>query len=181
VTAFIRARPDLFETTEDALRRGHAIACTPRSWERVSRLMTAVPDRRLRAIMIAGTVGEAPAAEFMLVADEIAATVRVEDMLSEGRRARRDLYPETLHGLTGLIYGLVGAANDRTLPTVIEIMADLRGLDSPVQRSLPLSELATFGFELLIRKALDNGWQQAFAGSEAYADYMQAREAAGLA
>ena len=43
VAAFIRTRPDLLETTEDSLRRGQMIACTPRSWTRVEgRIMDTV-------------------------------------------------------------------------------------------------------------------------------------------
>src|SRR6056297_4165688 len=77
VTAFVRTRPDLLETIEEALARGQMIAATPRSWERVSRIMHVVPDRRTRDIMVAGTVGEAIAADFATVADDIAATVQV--------------------------------------------------------------------------------------------------------
>ena len=47
VIAFIRTRPDLLDTNEAALRRGDMIACTPRSWARVSALMQALPDRAL--------------------------------------------------------------------------------------------------------------------------------------
>ncbi|ETX29368.1 AAA family ATPase [Roseivivax isoporae] len=180
VCAFLRARPDLFETGEAALRRGETIACTPRSWERVSAIVGAVRDRRLRDTMVAGTVGEAAAAEFALVADDIAASVAVDEMLAASRRDRRTLYPDTLHGLTALVYALVGAADARRLDAAIEVMADIRRLDSPAQAALPLAELATFGFELLIRKALDHGWQEAFARSEAYADHARARQAAGL-
>ncbi|MGP1357142.1 AAA family ATPase [Roseicyclus sp.] len=180
VAAFLRARPDLLETTEDALRRGHAIACTPRSWTRVSRIMAAVPDRSARAVMIAGTVGEAAAAEFALIADEIEASVRVAEMLETPRRDRTELYPPTLHGLTALIYGLTGAVDERSLPAAIEILADMRRLDSPAFRALPLSELASFGFELLIGRALERGWQEVFARSDAYADYARERESVGL-
>ena len=184
VVTFIRTRPDLLETTEDALRRGQMIACTPRSWARVSAILTAVPDRRLRDVMIAGTVGEAAAAEFILIADEIAATVQVADMIEAAPRRRLDMYPPTMHGLTALVYGLVSSADARTLPTVIEIMAELRQLAGLRREEafarLPLGELATYGFELLIRKALDNGWQQAFLASPSYADYAAERRAAGL-
>jgi hypothetical protein len=180
VAAFLRSRPDLLETTEESLRRGHAIACTPRSWTRVSQIMQAVPDRSARQVMIAGTVGEAAAAEFVLIADEIEASVQVAEMLETPRRDRAELYPATLHGLTALIYGLVGAVDERTLPAGIEILADMRHLDSPAFRALPLSELASFGFELLIGRALEKGWQEAFAHSDAYADYAREREAAGL-
>ncbi len=184
VITFIRTRPDLLETTEDALRRGQMIACTPRSWARVSTILFAVADRRLRDVMIAGTVGEAVAAEFILIANEIAATVQVADMIEAGPRKRVAMYPPTMHGLTALMYGLISAADQPTLAVVIDIMAELRQLSAlrpePAFARLPLGELATYGFELLIRKALDNGWQQSFATSSAYATYAAERKAAGL-
>jgi MoxR-like ATPase len=184
VVTFIRTRPDLLETTEDALRRGQMIACTPRSWARVSAILTAIPDRRLRDVMIAGTVGEAAAAEFILIADEIASTVQVAGMIAAGPRRRAEMYPATMHGLTALVYGLVSSADAATLPTVIDIMAELRQLAGlrrdEVFARLPLGELATYGFELLIRKALDRGWQQAFLTSPSYAAYAAERRAAGL-
>jgi hypothetical protein len=174
-------RPDLLETTEDALRRGHTIACTPRSWTRVSRILHSVPDRAARQVMIAGTVGEAAAAEFALIADEIEASVQVAGMLAAPRGERAEMYPQTLHGLTALIYGLIGTVDEATLPAGIEILADMRGLSSdPKHRALPLSELASFGFELLIGRALEKGWQDVFARSDAYADYARDREAVGL-
>jgi hypothetical protein len=90
------------------------------------------------------------------------------------------MYPDTLHGLTALIYGLIGAVDEATLPAGIEILADMRGLSTPKHRALPLSELASFGFELLIGRALEKGWQDVFARSDAYADYAREREAVGL-
>jgi hypothetical protein len=180
VAAFIRTRPDLLETTEASLRRGQIIACTPRSWTRVSQIMAAVPDRALRHVMISGTVGAAPAAEFALLADEISATVQIEAMLATPRADRAALYPGTLHGLTALVYGLVGAVTLDTLPAAIEILADLRNLKDGAGRGLPIADLATFGFELLIGRAMEKGWADVFATSEAFADYAAERQAAGL-
>jgi len=184
VIAFIRTRPDLLETTETAIRRGETIACTPRSWARVATILTAVPDRSLRNIMIAGTVGEAAAAEFALVADDIAATVQVAAMLAATPKARLAMYPATMHGLTALVYGLVTTADAATLPAAIDILAEVRRLgtlrDDAVFARLPLAELCTHGFEMLIRRALDCGWQQAFLTSPAYAAYAAERRAAGL-
>lgn len=177
VAAFIRSRPDLLETTDAALRRGDTIACTPRAWTRVSSIMSAMADRATRQIMIAGTVGEAAAAEFALIADEIEAAVQVDAMLVANRADRLSMYPQTLHAITAMIFGLVGSVDEARLPAGIEILKDLSGLRV---KNLPTAELATFGFELLIARAMDEGWQATFAGSEAYAEYARDRAAAGL-
>jgi hypothetical protein len=103
--------------------------------------------------------------------------VQVADMLVASRRDRAALYPSTLHGLTALIYGLVAMADDKTLPTAIEVMADIATLP---HRTMPLAELTAFGFELLIRKGLNNGWQAVFAASPAYRDYAAGRAEVGL-
>jgi MoxR-like ATPase len=183
VMAFIRIRPDLLETTEAALRRGEVIACTPRSCARVSALMTAIADRSLRRVMIAGTLGEAVAAEFLLIADDIAATVQVDDMLEASPRDRWALYPASMHGLTALTYALVTRATPEALPDIIDIMAATRDLGArrgdPFNR-LPLGELTTHGFEMLLRRALDKGWEQAFLTSPAYAAYADERREQGL-
>ena len=180
VVAFLRTRPDLLETMEAAIRRGETVAATPRAWTRVSRIMTAVPDRRQRAVMIAGTVGSATAAEFALIADEIEAALQLDALLAAPRRDRAPLYPGTLHGLTALVYALAARATEGTLDRTIEILADIRDLPAASHRGLPLSELAGFGFEVLIRKAFENDWQAAFARSPAYADYMAGRQDLGL-
>lgn len=180
VAAFIRTRPDLLETTEASLRRGQMIACTPRSWTRVSQIMFSVSERSVRQVMIAGTVGTAAAAEFALLAEDISANVKIDEMLARKRAERADLYPGTLHGLTALVYGLVGAVTLDTLPAAIEILADMRGLSGLAKRGLPINELASFGFELLIARAIESGLQEVFARSDAYAGYAAERRAAGL-
>ncbi len=185
VTAFIRVRPDLLETTEAALERGQMIAATPRSWERVSRILRSVTDRRVRNVMVAGTVGEAVAADFAIVADDVAATVQVGEMLAHPRRERAAMYPATMHGLHALIHGLVGALGPETARAVIETMADVRELGRLRPGDgfgrMPLAELTTHGFEMLIRRGLDLGLQEAFLTSPAYRDYAEERKAAGLA
>lgn len=127
--------------------------------------------------MISGTVGEAAAAEFALISDEIHAGVAVDALLSAPRGDRNDMFPNHLHGLTALIYALPSAVNEDTVSAAIEILADLRGLTGT---GLPVSELATFGFEILIAKAIEQGWQAAFAVSPDYAEYAKSRQDAGL-
>jgi hypothetical protein len=183
VTAFIRTRPDLLETTVEALRRGETVFATPRSWARVAGVMAQGFDRRIRDPMVAGIVGEAVAAEFLAVADEIAATVEVDAMLAARADDRVAMYPASLHGLAALVYGLPGLVTAVTLPAAIDVLAGLpdlaraRGGDFA---RMPLMELATQGFELLIARALEKGWEEAFRSSRAYADYSAARAAAGL-
>jgi len=185
VTAFIRTRPDLLDTTEDALRKGQMIACTPRSWARVSLLLTAVPDKALRDTLIAGTLGEAAAAEFILIAEDIAATVQATAMLEAEGTERLEMYPASLHGLTALVYALVTLVDAQTIAPAIDVLAGVKHLAArrpePIFATLPLGELTTYGFELLIDKALGAGLQDAFATSQTYLDYAGEREASGLA
>lgn len=185
VIAFIRTRPDLLEQTEPAMARGELIAATPRSWERVSAILRAIPDRRQRDVMIAGSVGEAVAAEFALVAEDIAATVRVDEMLATLRAARPPLYPATLHGLHALVYGLAGTLDAGNVARIVEIAADIARLPAlrsdPALPRLPLAELTTHGFEVLIARGLALGLEDAFLDAPAYRDYAEERQAAGLA
>ncbi|MFK7944859.1 MAG: AAA family ATPase [Paracoccaceae bacterium] len=185
VIAFIRTRPDLLETSERALAADQLIAATPRAWERVGQITASIPDKRLRDIMIAGTVGEATAAEFALVADEIAASVRVDEMLAADSAHRLDLYPESLHGLHALLYGLVAVLDRQNANDVVAIMAGIRTLAADRSEGgfarMPLAELCTYGFEMLIKKGLDLGLGDVFLAHPAYKAYAAAREAQGLA
>jgi MoxR-like ATPase len=184
VMAFLRNRPDLLDTTEAALRRGEMIACTPRAWERASDILRAVTDRRARNAMIAGTLGEAVAAAFVTVADDIAASVSIEALLEADPHARRDLFPDTLQGLNAVVFGLIGAARADRLEAVIETMEQVRHLarqrPEPVFQRLPLEELAALGFEMLLTRAFAQGWEQIVAASPAYARYAADRRAQGV-
>ena len=176
VATFLRARPDLLDTTEQALRRGEMIACTPRSWEKVSDIVKTINDRQLRQTMVAGTVGMAAAAEFAQVAREIDALASLQEILDAPASRRKDLYPTTINGLVGLIYALVANVDEATINGTIDIMADLRSIDAP---GLPLGELTTFGFEILIRKAMSQELTEAFRTSKSYQAYAQERADSG--
>ena len=184
VTAFLRGRPDLLDTTEEALRRGELIACTPRAWERTSDILNAVPDRKARLAMIAGTLGDAVAAEFSVIADEVEATVHIAGLLESAPSERFKLFPETLHGMNAVVFGLVGEATVERLPQIIETMEQIRRIpdhnENAAFTQLPLAELSTFGFEMLLAKALKEGWQDTFINSEAYRRYAADRQALGV-
>jgi MoxR-like ATPase len=184
VVAFIRTRPDLLETIEEAISAGRTIATTPRSWERASDILRAVPQRNLRAVMLAGTLGAAVAADFLLVADDIAAQAQVAEVLAARPADRAALYPASMHGLYGLIYGLVGVADAARIVPVVEVMAGLRHLAQGPRgadfAALPMAELCTHGFEMLSRRALAHGFAEEMLAIPAYADYAAERQALGL-
>lgn len=184
VTAFLRSRPELLDTIEETISRRDTIACTPRAWERVSHIMGAIPDRSARAAMIAGTVGAAVAAEFLTVAEDIAGTVDAEALLAAAPADRAALYPQHLHGLNALVFALVARADAASLPEIIEVMEGIRHLAGkraePVYATLPLAELCAYGFEMLLTKALENGWQSAFAQSQTYRGYQSDLQAQGV-
>lgn len=184
VMAFLRSRPDLLDTTDHALRQGDLIACTPRAWERASDILKAVADRTARQAMIAGTLGSTVAAEFAVVADEIHNTLQIDALLAAEPSARIDLFPDTLHGLNALVFGLIGAPTEKLLPRVIDTLEQLRHLAShrkePVFAQLPLAELTALGFEMLLTRAFAEGWEEAFTTSSSYARYAADRQALSL-
>lgn len=184
VVAFIKTRPDLLETTQTTLQNGDMIAATPRSWERVSQVLATKPEKRLRDVLVAGTVGDAVAAEFALLADEIAANVHIADLLAAESSHRWALYPDNLHSLNAVVFGLIGALDGKTAGPVVEVMEGIRHLANrrpePVFARIPLAELCTYGFELLIGKALELGLGQQVLAIPAYQAYAADRKAAGL-
>ncbi|MEM8837823.1 MAG: AAA family ATPase [Pseudomonadota bacterium] len=185
VIAFIKSRPDMLETLTASMEADHMIAATPRSWERVSHIMTHVDDRNDRLIMIAGTVGTAIAGQFLQVADDIEATVDIEALVAAERRARPDLYPATLHGLNALMFGLVSYLNKDNSSAIIETMLDIGELRKLRQNTeglsvLPLRELATAGFEMLIERCLDLGIADTILDHPAYSAHMAERRELGL-
>ncbi|MEM9708274.1 MAG: AAA family ATPase [Pseudomonadota bacterium] len=185
VIAFIRTRPDLLETTEAALGAGETVAATPRSWERVSQILSGVADPRARAAMVEGTLGAAVAAEFEIVASDIAASLAVDDMLDAPPGRRDALYPTSLHGLHGLIYGLSARLDADTAGAAVAILAGIEGLaarrDDEALRVLPLAELTTHGFEILIRRGLDLGLGEVLLAQPEMRHHMEARDGRGAA
>lgn len=185
VTAFIETRPDYFETTQEAMKDGNIIAATPRSWDRVSQIMKHTTDRTVRDIMIAGTVGRHIAAEFAIIADDIAATVKVSEMVKVKREKRVEMFPNSMHGLNAMVFGLLGMADEENADAVIEIMVDLGRLkdlrpDTPEFKQIPLKELSTHGFESLLGKLMEKNLHQVIINNPAFQDYTKEREELGL-
>ncbi len=185
VPAFLKVRPDFFETTVQSMEQDHMIAATPRSWERVSSVLTSISDPRLRRIAIAGTIGAHIAAEFFVVADDVEATVAVTEMVMRPRRERLEMYPTKMHGLQAMVFGLVGLADETNMDAVFEILLDMMDL-ARLRRSeqsfamLPLAELATYGFESVLSKLLEKGMGREILENPIYKEYSAKRQDLGL-
>ncbi|WP_282053099.1 ATP-binding protein [Phaeobacter inhibens] len=185
VPAFLKVRPDCFETTEQSMEQDHLIAATPRSWERVSAILKAISDPWMRRIAIAGTLGEHICAEFFVIADDIEATVAVTEMLRRPRKDRLALYPVSMHGLQAMIFGLTGVADKDNMQPVFEILTDTMELaalrpEEETYASLPLAELTTYGFETILSKLMDSGLGYEILENPVYKAYSQKRQELGL-
>lgn len=185
VPAFLKVRPDCFETTVQSMEQDHMIAATPRSWDRVSSIMFSISDPKLRRIAITGTLGAHICSEFFVVADDVEATVAVTEMVSMPRRDRVELYPNSMHGLQAMVFGLVGLANESNMDPVFEILVDtmdlvrLRPNEDSFLR-LPLAELTTYGFESVLSKLLDTGLGSEILENPIYQSYSAKRRELGL-
>jgi SpoVK/Ycf46/Vps4 family AAA+-type ATPase len=191
VVAFVKTAPQHFETTEQSMTQDHLIAATPRSWERVSQIMKTVKDPVMQRILVSGTIGDAISNEFFIVADDIAATVQIDEMLKKPRKERLKMVPVKMHGLNAMVFGLVGIANEDTLEGVVEVLADIADTqnffaarsseDVEKFKRMPLRELATFGMETVMTKALANpAMVKKFVTLEAYKAYAASRKKDGL-
>jgi SpoVK/Ycf46/Vps4 family AAA+-type ATPase len=186
VIAFIRTRPDMLETLAASMAADHLIAATPRSWERVSRIMSHVADRDMRRVMVSGVIGTAAASQFLEVAEDIEANVDVLKMLDTSRRARAALYPATLHGLNAVIFGVAAAVRSTNVDACVETVLDIGALGTLRKQdrffaSMPLREIATAGFEMLIGRCLAAGLADRILQNPEYKSHVSARQGLGLA
>jgi len=191
VIAFIKTSPQYFETTEAAMKNDNLIACTPRSWDRVSQLMKTITNPVVRRIAVAGTIGDAVANDFFIVAEDLAATVQVTEMLKKPRAERMKMVPTNMFGLNAMVFGLVGAVNEETVERVAEVFADLADpkafmatrsdADKALFARMPLKELATYGMETMMAKVVQSGKMiDIFINTKVYQDYSEERRRLGL-
>lgn len=187
VSAFIRARPELLETSVECQRAQKLVAATPRSWDRVSQIMNAVSDRRIRQIMIAGTVGDSVCADFLIVAEDVAAVSQVVEMVRTPRAERSRMFPTHQYGLWAVVFGLLGLVKEENADAVVEILVDLGNLAAlrPDARSdlerMPLAEMRAHGMEILLGKLIDLGLNEIVLKNQAYNEYDNERVELGLA
>lgn len=182
VTAFIKTRPDMLETLSASITADHLVAATPRSWDRVSQVMSHVTERDTRLIMISGIVGTAVAAEFLRIAEDIEANVDVMALLAAGKKQRAALYPASMHGLNAVIFGISSSVQAETLDAAVETVLGIGDLGkrNKTFSALPLKEIATAGFEMLIERCFTLGLADQVLKNISYQEHVAAREEMGL-
>lgn len=175
VMAYLRVRPDRLDDTASQLANDHLIGASPRGWEDVSRVLQSGLDERSRRLFVQARIGAANAAEFFGVLGELQAATDVGRLLAARPGAETvALFPVTLDGLYGMIYGLVAAVEDAPgLARVLEIIEqypDMRGVTP-----LPVREAQTLTMELILQRALAAGLEATVLESRAWQRYDASR------
>jgi len=113
VKAFIQARPEFLTKGFKGLTvnsNDDKINPSPRSWKRVSDLMSEVEDEDMLKIMVPGIIGSASSVEFFSTVEEIASLAPMSEYirlgLSKNSEGLRNLLPNKIAGLFGLGYSL---------------------------------------------------------------------------
>lgn len=168
VLAFIQVKPDFLESNQLQQQNGQLIGPTPRSWERVSRVLELEKTRSTREYIVSGIVGEAAAAEFFHVVEELADLAPIEDILAASEAELDALLPKTLPSLYGLTYSLTAYIND--LETARAATRVLNRLGE-IEDELPRAEIQALAMELLIEKVGKLGFSFLFGDSPEYQQY----------
>ena len=176
VLTFIQVKPDFLEGNQGQQSAGQVIGPTPRSWERVSRVLDLEKERSAREFIVAGIVGEAASAEFFHVVEELAELPPIEELIKAEGKKLDAMLPKTLPGLYGLTYSLAGYVSD--LPTAQAAMRVLIRMGEIEDKSeLPRAEVQALAMELLLEKAGKRGFLLSLGDTPEYAAYRsKARE-----
>jgi MoxR-like ATPase len=112
--AFLRFRPNLLHSFDP--QKNEKAFPTPRSWEFVSQLEAAGPDKSIEYDLISGTVGEGAAAEFLAFMRIFRTLPNPDSVLMHPEKAVVPDDPATLYALCGALANKAGENNiDRVI------------------------------------------------------------------
>lgn len=176
VMAFLRVRPDRLDDTAGQLANDHLVGASPRGWEDVSRVLQSGLDEPQQRLFVQGRIGAANAAEFFGVLRELTAATDVTRLLAARPGAdTAALFPESLDGLYGLVYGLVAAVADP--PGLQRALAIIEQYpDMAASGRLPVREAQTLTMELLLQRALQLGLEGEVLADPAWLRYQSQRD-----
>ncbi len=176
VLAFIQVKPDFLESNQLQQASGQLIGPTPRSWERVSRVLEAERSRNVREFIVSGIVGEAASAEFFHVVEEIADLAPIDDILAASGTQLDALLPTTLASLYGLTYSLTATVTDvDSARAAMRVLLRLGEIED--EKQLPRAEVQALAMELLLERAGKSGFLLELGDTDEYESYRErARE-----
>jgi len=154
VLAFIQVKPDFLDGNQMQQNVDQVIVPTPRSWERVSRILHIEKNKEIRQYLLGGVIGEAASIEFFHVLEEIKDLPPMEDLFRTEIAHIRSMFPQTVAGLYGLAYS--AAAYCDSLETYRKACLIFNEFDQ-VDRNLPGAEIQTLAFEILLEKVDKRG------------------------
>jgi len=171
VLSFMRVKPQ-FLTGVGGLSRAtdKLIAPSPRSWARVSEVLTKIDDRTTSSILINGLVGEAAAVEFKHTSEEIAELPTMESLLdptmSPEKAAR--VIPNKISCLYGLAYSMSAyVTRAEQVSKAMFIFDQIR----KKKTDQPVAEIETLANEMLLAKAVKDGFLDRVVRTEGYKNY----------
>lgn len=174
VITFIRVKPECLDSSQGVEGGEALVRPSPRSWERVSRILQQVSNKAAQQLAINGLVGEGVAAQFFHTVEEIGGLPPM-DVLAKMKPAHAATkIPATLASLYGFTYSAVAHVQK---PKEMEWL--IRTLDALTQISdaNPRCEIQALGMELLLEKAGRLKLLQSVVQSEAYQSLYKAKAA----
>lgn len=179
VMAFIQVKPDFLEGNQMQDAADQLIVPTPRSWERVSRILKRETRQDVRQVLVSGVLGQAAAVEFFHVLEEIQDLPSMETLFATDPEDALALFPRTVAGLYGLAYSVTAYTHDLpTLVTACRLFNVLDRLDESQDgrpdapaAPVPGAEVQTFAFELLLERAEKLGLMFEFITTPEYGAY----------
>lgn len=115
VVAFLRMRPELLNTFDPA--KGDTVFASPRAWNTVSKVVKRNLPADVRYALVAGTVGEGPAAEFETFVRTWESMPNIDNILADpaGAEVPRD---------PAVIYAVCAALSFRATPANFDAVVD---------------------------------------------------------
>ena len=179
VLAFLKVFPQHLSGEESARTQKHELYPRPASWKKVSDVYEILrkADKNLRQIAVAGIIGDGTAAEFMMLAEEIAQLKSVDELLEIQRKSPNKIgnhLPATLNGIYALSFAIVTRATEET---AVELLELINRFDEQMGENfalLPMRDLQTMAGSMLLDKIWKVGWK--VENSNAFWRYNEKRE-----
>ena len=181
ILAFLKVFPQHLSGEEAARTQKHELYPRPASWEKVSKILSELQksDKRPRHLAVAGIIGDSVAAEFMLLAEEVAKLKSVDELLEIQRKTPSKIgafLPDTINGLYALSFAIATRASEETAVELLELINRFDEQTGERFYALPMRDLQTMAGSLLLDKIWKAGWK--VENSKAFWSYNEKREAA---